>query len=115
MLWLCIAVCNWVPHLQGARAGSDAWPISYEIVGSSSSAIERRAPSTSELSLICSLQDQLKSTQQELKTVTAKVDVALSKASLAADVEKFLLGEIKNHGKAMKCEFFELLIYSSSG
>jgi hypothetical protein len=33
------------------------------------------------LSLIRSLPDQLKGTQQELKKVTAKVDVALSKAS----------------------------------
>jgi hypothetical protein len=57
----------------------------------------------------------LKSSQQELKTVTAKVDVALSKASLAADAEKFLLGEIENLGKAMKCKFFTLLICSSSG
>jgi hypothetical protein len=57
----------------------------------------------------------LKSFQQELKTVTAKFDVALSKVSLAADAEKFLLGEIENLGKAMKCKFFELLICSSSG
>jgi hypothetical protein len=62
----------------------------------------------SELSLICSLRDQLKGTQQELKTVTAKVDVALSKASRATDAEKFLLEEIKNLGKAMKSESFEL-------
>jgi hypothetical protein len=110
-----MALRNWAPRLQGARAGSDAWPISYETVGSSSSAIERRAPSATELSLIRSLRDQLKSTQQELKTVTAKVDVALSKASLAADAEKFLLEEIENRGKAMKCKFFELLICSSSG
>jgi hypothetical protein len=61
------------------------------------------------------LQDQLKGTQQELKTVTAKVDVALSKASLAADAEKFLLGEIENLGKAMKCKMLKLLICSSSG
>jgi hypothetical protein len=52
------------------------------------------------------LRDQLKCAQQELKTVTAKIDVALSKASLAADEEKFLLGEIKNLGKAMECKFF---------
>jgi hypothetical protein len=39
-----------------------------------------------------------------LKIVTAKVDVALSKALLASDVEKFLLGEIENLGKAMECE-----------
>jgi hypothetical protein len=38
--------------------------------------------------------------------VTAKVDVALSKASLAMDAEKFLLGEIENLGKAMECKFF---------
>jgi hypothetical protein len=49
------------------------------------------------------LRDQLKRAQQELKIVTAKVDVALSKASLASDAENFLLGEIKNLGKAMKC------------
>jgi hypothetical protein len=61
------------------------------------------------------LRDQLKSSQQELKVVTAKVDVALSKASLAVDAEKFLLGKIENLGKAMKCKFFELLICSSSG
>jgi hypothetical protein len=57
----------------------------------------------------------LKSTQQELKIVNAKVDVALSKVSLATDAEKFLLGEIENLGKAMKCKFFELLICSTSG
>jgi hypothetical protein len=73
------------------------------MVGSSSSIHERRAPSSSELSLIRSLRDQLKRAQQELKIVTAKVDVALSKASLASDAENFLLGEIKNLGKAMKC------------
>jgi hypothetical protein len=41
----------------------------------------------------------LKSSQQELKTVTTKVDISLSKASLAADAEKFLLGEIENLGR----------------
>jgi hypothetical protein len=55
-----------------------------------------------ELSLIRSLRDQLKGTQQKFKTVTAKVDVALSKALRAADVEKFLLEEVENLGKAMK-------------
>jgi hypothetical protein len=109
-----MAICDWEPHLQGSSAGSDAWPVSYETVGSSSSTVERRAPSTSELSLIRSLRDQLKSTQQELKTVSAKVDVALSKASRAADSEKFLLEEIENLGKAMKCKSFEFLIYSFS-
>jgi hypothetical protein len=94
-----------VPHLQGISVGSDAWPVSYEIVGSSSSAAERPAPSSSELSLIHSLRDQLRRTQQELKVVTVKVDVALSKASLDLDAENFLLGEIENLGKAMKCKF----------
>jgi hypothetical protein len=37
--------------------------------------------------------------------VTAKVDVSLSKASLASNAEKFLLGEIENLGKAMECKF----------
>jgi hypothetical protein len=64
----------------------------------------------SELSLIHSLRDQLKGTEQELKIVTAKVDVALSKASWVADVKKVLLEEIENLGKAMKCKSFELLI-----
>jgi hypothetical protein len=41
-----------------------------------------------------------------LKRVTAKVDIALLKASLAADAERFLLGEVKNLGKAMQCKFF---------
>jgi hypothetical protein len=91
--------------VQGSAAGSSACPVSYETVRSSSSAIERRAPSTNELSLIRSLRDQLKGTQQELKTVTAKVNVALSKASQATDAEKFLLEEIENLRKAMKCEF----------
>jgi hypothetical protein len=52
------------------------------------------------------LRDQLKCAQQELKTVNAKVDVTLSKALLAADAEKFLLGEIENLGKAMEYKFF---------
>jgi hypothetical protein len=65
--------------------------------------------------LIRSLRDQLKSTQQELKLVTAKVDIALSKALRAMDAEKFLLEEIENLGKAMKCESFELSICSAPG
>jgi hypothetical protein len=64
----------------------------------------------SELSLIRSLHDQLKNTQHQLKIITARVDVALSKASQATDAEKFLLEEIENLGKAMKRESFELLI-----
>jgi hypothetical protein len=108
-----MTACDWRPHVQGLSAGSDAWPISYETVASSSRAVERRAPSMSELSLIRSLHDQLKSTQQELKIVIAKVDVTLSKASRTTDAEKFLLEEIKNLGKAMKCESFELLIFSA--
>jgi hypothetical protein len=51
------------------------------------------------------LRDQLKNTQHQLKVVTAKVDVALSKASRAADAEKFLLEEVENLGKALKCEY----------
>jgi hypothetical protein len=87
---------------------SNAWPVSYETVAGSSSATERRAPSTGELTLIQSLRDQLRSTQQQLKAVTAKVDIALSKASHAQDGEKFLLEEIKNLGKSLKCKSFEL-------
>jgi hypothetical protein len=64
----------------------------------------------SELTFIRSLRDQLKNTQHQLKVVTAKVDVALSKALWAADAEKFLLEEIESLGKAMKCESSELLI-----
>jgi hypothetical protein len=86
---------------------SSAWPVSYETVASSSSAIERRAPSTGELTLIRSLRDQLKNMQQQLKAATVKVDVALSKASHAADGEKFLLEEIENLGKYLKCKSFE--------
>jgi hypothetical protein len=51
------------------------------------------------------LRDQLRHAQQELKIITVKVNVALSKASLAADVENFLPGKIENLGKAMKCKF----------
>jgi hypothetical protein len=50
------------------------------------------------------LRDQLKNTQHQLKVVTAKVDVALSKALRAADTEKFLLEEVETLGKALKCE-----------
>jgi hypothetical protein len=56
------------------------------------------------------LRDQLKNTQHQLKIVTAKVDVALSKASRAADAERFLLEEVEILGKALKCESSELLI-----
>jgi hypothetical protein len=91
--------------MQEPSAATGAWPVEYETVGSTSSAVERRAPSSSELTLIRSLRDQLQSTQRQLKVVTAKVDVALSKASLAVDAGKFLLDEIENLGKALKCEF----------
>jgi hypothetical protein len=90
---ILILLYNCVSRLQGTRAGSDAWPVSYEIAGGSSaekspsSAVERRAPSAGELSLIRSLRDQLRCTQQELKRVTAQVDVALSKASRPANAE----------------------------
>jgi hypothetical protein len=100
--------------VQGTSAGLDAWPVSYETVASSSRAVERRVPSASELSLIRSLRDHLKNAQHQLKIVTAKVNVALSKASRAMDAEKFLLEEIKRLGKAMKCESFALLIYFCS-
>jgi hypothetical protein len=109
-----MAACDWGPPIQGSSVGPDAWPVSYEIVASSSRAIERRAPSTSELSLIRSLRDQLKNTQHQLKIFPAKVDVALSKALRATDAEKFLLEEIESLGKAMKCESSELLIYLCS-
>jgi hypothetical protein len=46
--------------------------------------------------------------QRQLKVVTAKVNVALSKASHAADCEKFLLDEIENLGKSLKCESLDL-------
>jgi hypothetical protein len=82
-----------------------AWPISYETAASSSGAVDRRTPSAGELSLIWLLHDQLKNAQQKLKIVTAKVDVALSKASLAKDAKEFLLGEIENLGKAMECKY----------
>jgi hypothetical protein len=85
---------------------SSAWPVSYETVAGSSSATERRAPSTGELTLIRSLRDQLTNMQQQLKAVTVKVDVALSKASHAQDGEKFLLEEIENLGKSLKCKSF---------
>jgi hypothetical protein len=91
--------------VQDSTVVSGAWPVSYETAASSSSAIDRRTPSTGELSLIRLLRDQLKNTQQQLKIVTAKVDVALSKASLAKDAEEFLLGEIENLSKAMECKY----------
>jgi hypothetical protein len=78
------------------------------MVGSTSGAVERRAPSSGELVLIRSLRDQLQNTQRQLKVVTAKVDVALSKASHAADCEKFLLDEIENLGKSLKRESLNL-------
>jgi hypothetical protein len=94
--------------MQDPSATSNAWPVPYETVASTSGAVERRAPSSSELTLIRSLHDQLKNTQQQLKAVTAKVDIALSKASHAADGEKFLLEEIENLGKSLKCKSSEL-------
>jgi hypothetical protein len=46
-----------------------------------------------------------------LKRVTADVDVALLKASRAADVERFFLGEIDRLGKAMKCKYSLFVMY----
>jgi hypothetical protein len=109
-IWLPMTMYDRGPPVQDLSVISNAWPVSYETVASFSSIIERRAPSTSELSLIRSLRDQLKNTQHQLKIVTVKVDIALSKASRAADAEKFLLEEVENLGKAVKCESFEILI-----
>jgi hypothetical protein len=92
---------------------SGAWPVLYETVGSTSGAVERRAPSSGELALIRSLCDQLQNTQRQLKVVTARVEVALSKASLAADAEKFLLDEVESFGKALQCEFLMSLLHCS--
>jgi hypothetical protein len=99
--------------MQEPSATSSAWPVEYETVGSTSGSIERRAPALSELTLIRSLRDQLKDTQRQLKVVTARVNVALLKASLAADAEKFLLDEVENLGKALKCEFSVSLLRCS--
>jgi hypothetical protein len=97
-------VCDVWFLVQDPSLSAGAWPVSYETAGSTSGASERRAPSSGELSLIRSLRDQLQNTQRQLKVVTAKVDVALSKASHAANCEKFLLDEIENLGKSLKCE-----------
>jgi hypothetical protein len=78
--------------------------VSYETTSGSRAAIEKRPPSSGELSLIRALRDQLKSAQYELKRVTAKVDIALAKASLAGNAEKFILSEIENLGNAMGCK-----------
>jgi hypothetical protein len=78
---------------------SSAWPVSYETVASTSSAVERRAPSMSELTLIRSLRDQLKNTQHQLKAVTAKVDVALSKASRLRTPKSSSLRKLRIWGK----------------
>jgi hypothetical protein len=98
---------------QDPSLSAGACPVSYETVGSSTGAVERRAPSSGELSLIRSLRDQLQSSQRQLKVVTAKVDVALSKASYAADCEKFLLDEIETLGKSLQCkssDFFRCVL-----
>jgi hypothetical protein len=104
-------VCDARLLVQDPSLISGAWPILYETVGSTSGAIERRMPSSSELALIRSLHDQLQNTQCQLKVVTAKVDIALLKASHAADCKKFLLDEIENLGKSLKCEFLDLFCY----
>jgi hypothetical protein len=103
-IWMPMLVCDVWFLVQDPSLSSGAWPISYETIGSSSGAVERRTPSLGELSLIQSLRDQLQNSQRQLKVVTAKVDVALSKASYAADCEKFLLDEIENLGKSLQCE-----------
>jgi hypothetical protein len=78
--------------------------VSYETTSSSRAAIEKQPSFAGELSLIRALRDQLKSTQYELKRVTTRVDVALSKAALAGDAEKFIISEIENLGNAMECK-----------
>jgi TRAP-type C4-dicarboxylate transport system permease small subunit len=108
-IWLPMLVCDVWFLMQGPSLSAGAWPVSYETVGSSSGAVERRTPSSGELSLIRSLRDQLQNSQRQLKVVTAKVDVALSKASHAANCEKFLLDEIENLGKSLQCESFRPL------
>jgi hypothetical protein len=47
-----------------------------------------------------------------MKRITAQIDVARSKASQAADVERYPLSEIHNLGKSMKCKYF--LVVDSS-
>jgi hypothetical protein len=101
-------VCDAQLLVQDPSLISGAWPISYETVGSTSGAVEWRTPSSGELALIRSLRDQLQNTQRQQKVVTAKVDITLSKASHAADCEKFLLDEIENLGKSLKCESLNL-------
>jgi hypothetical protein len=108
LIWLPMLVCDVRLLVQDPSLSTGAWPVSYETVGSSSGAVERRMPSSGELSLIRSLRDQLQNTQRQLKVVTAKVDVALSKASHTAECEKFLLDEIENLGKSLKCESLNL-------
>jgi hypothetical protein len=44
--------------------------------------------------------------------VTAQVHVARSKASRAANAERYLLGEIDSLGKAMKCKYFVFVMGS---
>jgi hypothetical protein len=63
----------------------------------------------------------LRCAQQEVKRITAQVDVARSKASWAADAEWYLLAEIDSLGNAMKCKYpsvvgrsFHLLLLTSS-
>jgi hypothetical protein len=55
-------VCDARPLMQEPSATSSAWPVEYETVGSASGAVQRRVPSSSELTLIRSLRDELQST-----------------------------------------------------
>jgi hypothetical protein len=69
-------------RVQARWIGSDAWVSSYQTTGGSLSgtsttgALERCVPSACELSMIRTLQDQLKNVQQELKEVTTLVAVS---------------------------------------
>jgi hypothetical protein len=50
------------------------------------------------------LQDQQKRAQQEVKEITARVNVSRSKASEAIAAEQYLLSEIDSLGKSLKCK-----------
>jgi hypothetical protein len=72
---------------------------------STDGAPERHVSSAGELSLIRDLRDQLKKVRQELKEVTALVDVSRFKALQAMAVERYLLSKVESIGKSLKCEY----------
>jgi hypothetical protein len=85
--------------MQDPFVTSSAWPIPYEMVASTSGAIERRAPSSSELALIRSLRDQLKNTQHQLKVVTAKVALLCRRHRWLQTPRSFCLRKSRTWGK----------------